>query len=333
MRAALPYALFASISTASEDDLDAPATLVTPLPPPFAPTPQSSRKPAKSVPDRPPVLDDTRSAQLRDQLLSEIDHLQGGDSVALWAHRRMADKNTLATDDAKSVENACIWLLEIWDSPDAPTEFHGDGRASAPRTQHVQHPRRGRPLRSRQRRPMPVVSVRVTSRPKPVCRSNKAHLALVAARPCLVCQRTPCDAHHLKFAQPKALGARLATSSPCRCAARITTICTVTATSRPGGPISRSHRCRSPASSRSPVQATWASRRPTTRQWAPSPPLLSRWRHERAADRLPQMPHRDPANGFAGGAVTGQNPQAVRAAAGAAGDRFCQTRDRTAQAT
>jgi hypothetical protein len=41
---------------------------------------------------------------------------------------------------------------------------------------------------------------------KPVRRRNKAHLAFVAARPCLVCQRSPCDAHHLKFAQPRTLG-------------------------------------------------------------------------------------------------------------------------------
>jgi hypothetical protein len=38
---------------------------------------------------------------------------------------------------------------------------------------------------------------------------NKAHLAFVAAQPCLVCQRTPCDAHHLKFAQPRTLGRKV----------------------------------------------------------------------------------------------------------------------------
>jgi hypothetical protein len=44
---------------------------------------------------------------------------------------------------------------------------------------------------------------------KPRRRRSKAHLAFVAAQPCLVCQRTPCDAHHLKFAQPKALGRKV----------------------------------------------------------------------------------------------------------------------------
>jgi len=38
---------------------------------------------------------------------------------------------------------------------------------------------------------------------------NKVHLAFVAAQLCLVCQRSPCDAHHLKFAQPRTLGRKV----------------------------------------------------------------------------------------------------------------------------
>ena len=44
---------------------------------------------------------------------------------------------------------------------------------------------------------------------KPLRHRNKAHLAFVAAQPCLICQRTPCDAHHLKFAQPRAMGRKV----------------------------------------------------------------------------------------------------------------------------
>ena len=44
---------------------------------------------------------------------------------------------------------------------------------------------------------------------KEVRRRNKAHLAFVGAQPCLVCRRFPCDAHHLKFAQPRALGRKV----------------------------------------------------------------------------------------------------------------------------
>jgi hypothetical protein len=44
---------------------------------------------------------------------------------------------------------------------------------------------------------------------KPTRRRNKAHLAFVASQPCLVCQRSPCDAHHVKFAEPRALGRKV----------------------------------------------------------------------------------------------------------------------------
>ena len=44
---------------------------------------------------------------------------------------------------------------------------------------------------------------------KPRRRRDKDHLAIVAGHPCLVCGRTPCDAHHLRFAQPRALGRKV----------------------------------------------------------------------------------------------------------------------------
>jgi hypothetical protein len=44
---------------------------------------------------------------------------------------------------------------------------------------------------------------------KPTRHRNKAHLGFVASQPCLVCQRSPCDAHHVKFAQPRTLGRKV----------------------------------------------------------------------------------------------------------------------------
>jgi len=35
---------------------------------------------------------------------------------------------------------------------------------------------------------------------------DKEHLRSVATRPCLICGRMPCQAHHVRFAQPNALG-------------------------------------------------------------------------------------------------------------------------------
>jgi hypothetical protein len=38
---------------------------------------------------------------------------------------------------------------------------------------------------------------------------DRAHLKFVASQPCLLCGRHPCDAHHLRFMQPRALGRRV----------------------------------------------------------------------------------------------------------------------------
>jgi hypothetical protein len=38
---------------------------------------------------------------------------------------------------------------------------------------------------------------------------DKDHRAFVASKPCLVCGRRPADAHHLRFAQPRALGRKV----------------------------------------------------------------------------------------------------------------------------
>ena len=38
---------------------------------------------------------------------------------------------------------------------------------------------------------------------------DKNHLKFVASQPCLICGRQPCDPHHLRFAQPRAIGIKV----------------------------------------------------------------------------------------------------------------------------
>jgi hypothetical protein len=45
--------------------------------------------------------------------------------------------------------------------------------------------------------------------PEPKRLRDKAHLKVVASQSCLVCGRQPSDPHHLRFAQPRALGAKV----------------------------------------------------------------------------------------------------------------------------
>ena len=44
---------------------------------------------------------------------------------------------------------------------------------------------------------------------KPKRLRDKAHLKFVASQPCLVCGRQPSDPHHLRFAQPRAIGLKV----------------------------------------------------------------------------------------------------------------------------
>jgi ERF superfamily len=180
------YALFALVGIAGEDDLDAPDLLKEP--PPAVATEasqaaQNGRKPTDGSIHRPrqpkPLLAIEPSATLRDQLIDEIQKLKDPDDLASWEHRRLPDKNTLIADDARVVEAAYQELL----IQDAQPEYVA---ALDQPTAKLAFPQL-----------------------KAGCKRNKAHLAFVAAQACLICKRSPCDAHHLKFAQPRSLGRKV----------------------------------------------------------------------------------------------------------------------------
>src|SRR6202041_1732644 len=44
---------------------------------------------------------------------------------------------------------------------------------------------------------------------KPIRLRDKDHRKFVAHQPCLICGRSPVDAHHLRFAQPRAMGLKV----------------------------------------------------------------------------------------------------------------------------
>jgi ERF superfamily len=173
------YALFALVGIAGEDDLDAPDLLVDPSPTVHPPEDPHQNRPIlrKSSngsihkPRQPkPMLSGEPSAVLRDQLVAEIKERKSADDLALWAHRSLPAKNTLTAVDARAVEVAYQAAL-------------------GPASRQVDEP--------------------VSPLHKTTQKRNKAHLRFVAAQPCLVCQRTPCDAHHIKFAEPRALGRKV----------------------------------------------------------------------------------------------------------------------------
>lgn len=201
------YALFALVGIAGEDDLDAPDLAAEPPPAveaPIAPGP-TIRRPRNGTLHQPrqrkPVLAAEPSATLRDQLVAEIRELASPDDLALWAHRQLPAKNTLSAEDARAVEAAYQSRLDaanreaqsdqIPDPTPVPAAENGAGDGHGSDGQELSTGQIVTPLR------------------KEVRRRNKTHLAFVAAQPCLVCQRSPGDAHHLKFAQPRTLGRKV----------------------------------------------------------------------------------------------------------------------------
>jgi ERF superfamily len=225
------YALFALVGIAGEDDLDAPDITE---PPPATNAAKDTNRNAQTMRsgsiqrNTKPVLAAEPSAALRDELIAEIANLTDGDELALWAHRRLSAKNTLSTEDARAVEIAYEHLL----SPpkNAPEEALSPSNVSGqPLTDDLNRddsvltsnclqakistPQNGSASPDGQI----AVDDQLTSNNakvafpliKTVRKRSKRHLAFVAAQPCLICKRRPCDAHHLKFAQPRSLGRKV----------------------------------------------------------------------------------------------------------------------------
>jgi hypothetical protein len=184
------YALFTLVGIAGEDDLDAPEPQTQPDRP--APTSSESRKSGvKEVLHRQPMLDQRQSAALRDELLAGLNPLDTDDALLSWAKKGLPRKNALRQEDAKLVEQAYQQKLEkisprIDSRADSVTELTPEvNGAIEGSTARLLIPKERSRLRS------------------------KAHLIFVRSHPCLVCKQLPCDAHHLRFAQPRALGRKV----------------------------------------------------------------------------------------------------------------------------
>ena len=210
------YALFALVGIAGEDDLDAPDLLEpsTAIHAPVNPSEslQNNRKsPSGSIhkPRAPkPVLSAEASSTLRDQLVAEILELKDTDDLALWAHRRLSAKNTLTADDARTVEGAYQATLDATNR-DAQSQFDQIPGAKLEPTPTCSENGAAVVDGSAADGQQPAPAETVSPLRKLVRQRNKVHLAFVAAQPCLVCQRSPCDAHHLRFAQPRTLGRKV----------------------------------------------------------------------------------------------------------------------------
>jgi hypothetical protein len=223
------YALFTLVGIAGEDDLDAPDVAETD--PPASPRPSTNGASGgpTSRPSRNgsagrtqntsatvPILDAGRSAALRDRLLDEIAPLASEDAAAGWARNRLGAKNSLTAADAKRVEVEFEQRLTEMSRTLAkehlsPAEEGSPARpelaAGASEQPEASQPPHQENRDDGHRRKGIDKSVLAVAAPRRY--RNKDHLRHVARQACLVCGRKPCDPHHLRFMQPRALGSKV----------------------------------------------------------------------------------------------------------------------------
>jgi hypothetical protein len=136
---------------------------------------------------------------LRDQLTAELKDLNSAEDAANWAQRVLATKDTLTTADAERIEQAFQARLAsiVMEASDG-WPVAQEARSSALRAD-----------RRKRRQRAAVIDKSALSLPASRRIRDRDHVRLVAKQPCLVCGRRPADAHHLRFAQSKALGRKV----------------------------------------------------------------------------------------------------------------------------
>jgi ERF superfamily len=213
------YALFTLVGIAGEDDLDAPdlttPTNRTPRPEPpkghgngqlHGTQHKSSLHGRRAANVRAQaILGTEASAQLRDRLITEVSKLGSSDDAATWAHKILAEKNTLIAEDAQVLEEAFQAKLEAIgvDGADPPKAEERNVASPSP---YEPNATAEKPKRRRRSRAIDKSALAV---PEPRRVRDRDHVRSVAQHPCLVCGRRPADPHHLRFLQNKALGRKV----------------------------------------------------------------------------------------------------------------------------
>jgi len=133
-------------------------------------------------------------------MLRELDEINGEDLAAKWASRRLPEKNQLTERDARQIEESFLVKLQsIAQSqarPDLPNDPQlSDGIASG--------------NTKRKSKTSIRIDKSVLMHPEPRRVRDREHVRFVAGQTCLLCGREPCDAHHLRFTQNRALGCKV----------------------------------------------------------------------------------------------------------------------------
>jgi hypothetical protein len=195
------YALFTLVGIAGEDDLDAP-DLDSPTVISAGLRRQTTSTVGVTRAEKLHLPAD-KSAVRRDQLIKQLAGLGSMNEIDHWAHQVLPVKNSLTATDAQLVESAFQTKLSaLRDEPilesGETTERFTEANVAQPAPETI------KPGVF----PEPITRLRTVAA-KTIRLRDKEHRRFVATQPCLICGRSPADAHHLRFAQPRALGRKV----------------------------------------------------------------------------------------------------------------------------
>jgi ERF superfamily len=221
------YALFTLVGIAGEDDLDAPdlsiesvERTVSPVSDPRGVSTMNKRaadrsdlvsqniekgarrrlQPSKSL------LKGEDSRAVRDELVKQIAVLDAAEAAIQWASESLSIKNTLSAEDASIVEAAFrerMRALEPETLP--PTSPPSDARDTIAETApQLEEDGSTNPTEPADERPFMHVPSLKSHRIR-----DRDHCRFISRQPCVVCGRHPCETHHIRFAQLRALGRKV----------------------------------------------------------------------------------------------------------------------------
>ena len=238
------YALFTLVGIAGDDDLDAPEsqnnnTVASQSEAARAPIQSPTNQPPFAY-----IQNTAEAGLLLGQLQSEIASQTSIEDLQVRAPAILKAKNSLSTENAKAIEEAFAAKLASL-QPTSTTNSKPDP-ANGGRSKRTQSslrkaktgkptpvPKRPKQLNGKARDKLnghvatppttpiesnaDVADVPPLTAPLKIEKSelaigeprrhrNKNHLRFVASQPCLICGRSPSDAHHLRFVQPRAMG-------------------------------------------------------------------------------------------------------------------------------
>ena len=219
------YALFTLVGIAGEDDTDAPDL-----------APSAGSKPGCSGPidaglprdqqdrGRPrhhaagkPASPDVEPTEPPDyeELLAELSNLDSDDDLAAWAQSALVRKRGLPAEAARKIESAFSQKLSTLGERRNEHACVSSASEVMPSFDVHRSPTQTKPGRKSKARPKAQSAARsgidksVLAFPEPRRLRDKEHLKFVAGHPCLICGRTPSDAHHLRHAQVRGIGLKV----------------------------------------------------------------------------------------------------------------------------